>query len=162
MILRVVMALAMLGLALSLAVVPVRAQESFPVDPQEWAGGNGWCQDGVCFRAWSLPSGIELRWVVDNEAAPDLAVLRLQLTPALQGPGPLAESTCEAGSCPGEFVYRDDAVMKGALYQYSLVRKADGQLVGEPLEAGLAAAAVDPGGDAQHQVFLPLTLVQGR
>ena len=156
------MALAMLGLALTVAVVPVQAQESFPVDPQTWAGGNGWCVDGVCFRAWSLPSGIELRWVVDSEAAPDLAVMRRQLTPALQDASPLAESTCGGGDCPGEFIYADDAVMKGALYQYSLVYKADGQLVGEPLEAGLAAAAVDPGGNAQHRVYLPLALVQGR
>ncbi len=159
---RAWVALAVLGLALAMAVVPAQAQGSFPVDPQAWAGGNGWCADGVCFRAWSTDGRIELRWVVDSGAAPNLAVLRRQITPQFEDATPIAESTCSEGACPGEFVYADDNVTQGALYQYSLVRESDGQLLGEPLEAGLAATAVDPGGSGRHRVYLPLALSQGR
>lgn len=121
---------------------------------ESWTGGNGWCLEGLCFRAWALPRGVEVRWLVEPESATPLVVMRTQLQPAMGAhPAPVAQSDHS-----GEFTYLDDQVVPGAIYRYELVRPGDSIQLGPPLEAGLAAQAVDPGGNSGCRVYLPLTL----
>lgn len=151
---RAALVLIALGVVLAAAVMPVRAEGLLPLSPESWAGGNGWCEGGICFRAWSLPQGVEVRWLVDLEVAPTLTVLRRQLAPATEA----AAVTVAGSSTTGEFIYQDSAVSRGALYQYQLVRDDGAVVLGEALEAGLVAAAVEPGGSGPHLphlVYLP-------
>lgn len=159
---RAVTLLIALGMALIWAVVPVQAQSPFPPDPQAWTGGNGWCEGGVCFRAWAGPDGIEVSWVVNSVSAPSLTVLRRQIQPSIDLAQPLIQSACSETKCPGQFIYEDTAVERGAIYQYTLVQTDGSEVMGEPLEAGLSVTAVDPGGDSGHRVYLPITLAWGR
>ena len=126
---RVAVALVALGLALTWSLTPVQAQSSYPLDPQAWTGGNGWCEDGVCLRAWANSGGVEIRWLVASPETPRLTVMRRELQPATREAVPVAESA---------------------------------EVLGQALEAGVAASAVDPAGSSPHRIFLPLTLSQGR
>lgn len=135
---------------------PIQAQEPEPGGTESWTGGNGWCVEGVCFRAWAGPQGVEVRWLVEAGSATALVVMRTQLQPAMGAyPTPVAQS-----DRPGEFTYLDNQVVPGALYRYELVRPGGSTPLGPPLEAGLAAQAVDPGGSGSCRVYLPLTLSQ--
>jgi len=154
---KAALAVAVVGLLLAAIVTPAVAEEGLPSDPESWAGGNGWCRAGVCFRVWAQAQGVEVRWLVNSEEAPELMVLRRQLTPAVEAEAlPVA---CSIGE--GEFVYQDYDLAAGALYQYQLVARSAESSWGDPLEAGLAAAAVDSGGNSTHRVYLPLALSQG-
>lgn len=159
---RAVAMMIALTMALVWSLTAVQAQGALPPDPLTWTGGNGWCDEGVCFRAWATGDGIEVRWVVESPSAPALSVMRRELQPVLGKSVPVAASTCRAGGCPAEFTYEDESARVGAVYQYVLVRADNGEALGEPLEAGVAAAAVDPGGSRTHRVFLPITLAGGR
>ena len=159
---RVAVALMALGLALTWSLTPVQAQSSYPLDPQAWTGGNGWCEDGVCFRAWATSGGVEIRWLVASPETPRLTVMRRELQPATREAVPVAESDCSVVFCPAEFTYQDTAALRGAVYQYMLVEAESADVLGQALEAGVAASAVDPGGSSPHRIFLPLTLSQGR
>ncbi len=121
----------------------------------EWTGGNGWCQDGICFRAWAGTAGVEVGWRVETDPARNLIVTRRALQPALDAaPVAIADSGSE-----GEFSYLDDDVAPGAIYLYELVDPDSAERLGDALEAGVAATASDPGGGAgSHLVYLPITL----
>lgn len=118
--------------------------------PEEWAGGNGWCQDGVCFRAWPNADGVELRWRAQGQGA--LRIVRLL-------PGSPAEPQVVAESDgSGEFSFFDSDLQRGLVYVYELF--ADDAPLGDPLEAGLATEATDPGGGtATYKVYVPLTIM---
>ncbi|MGI6208061.1 MAG: hypothetical protein ACOYEW_07585 [Anaerolineae bacterium] len=151
---------AIVGLLFALMASQVSAQGTMPVEPAVWTGGNGWCSEGVCFRAWPGPDGVEVTWRVESKSAGPLVVMRLQLQPVLEAtPAPLAQSGCLGEDCSGEFSYLDKSVVPGALYRYELVSLGEFSPLGDPLEAGVAAQAVDPGGSGRsYQVYLPLTL----
>lgn len=136
-------------LMLTLSWAAAYAEPAYP--HEDWAGGNGWCEDGICLRAWPGSNGIEVRWAVQTAPAPRLRVMRLptgsEATPALIG-----DSDDE-----GEFVVIDTDVVRGSLYLYILLEGS--RPVGQPVEAGLATEATDPGGDGGgYKVYLPLTL----
>ena len=138
---------------LSPAVCTLQAAAS-----DDWTGGNGWCRDGICFRAWPTSQGVEIRWRIESGSCPGLVVTRQQLQPFLQPtPTVIATRTGIASSTAQEFVHLDVKVTPGAIYRYELVRSEDGQPLGEPLEAGIPAQA-SPTPHPHHTVFLPLTL----
>jgi len=129
---------------------------------EDWTGGNGWCESGVCFRAWPQANGIEVRWRLQWDPAPGLQVTRLQLQPMLE-PTPIVIATSTVGAEAGvrEFVYLDSEVQRGAIYRYELLRSDSSQRLGDPLEAGLAVHSTDPGGGSlSYRIYLPLTLRQ--
>ena len=131
------------------SVIVASAEGAFT--PEEWAGGNGWCEGDICFRAWPTNTGVELTWRVQHEPAPDLQVLRL--LPASSSPATVIASS--SGS--GEFRFVDTDLQPGMVYVYELV--SGQQSLGQPLEAGLAANANDPGGGSgKYKVYLPITL----
>jgi hypothetical protein len=115
-----------------------------------WAGGNGWCEGAYCFRAWAGAEAVSLRWLVSDSAGADLQVVRL-------APGSSDAAVVVAHSeGVGEFSFEDTGVQTGYVYVYQLVQAPD-QSLGQPLEAGLAAQAMDPGPDVpKHKVYLPL------
>ena len=140
----------MVTVAVALSSVAVTAEGAF--SPEEWAGSNGWCDGDTCFRAWPGSAGVELRWRVQQEPAPELRVLRV--LPA----SPSAPRVIASSSGNGEFSFVDTDLQPGVVYVYELV--AGQQSLGQPLEAGLAANAGDPGGapGPAYRVYLPLTL----
>ncbi|MGQ9554262.1 MAG: hypothetical protein ACUVWR_09135 [Anaerolineae bacterium] len=140
---------AMVIFIVALSTVAVGAEGIFT--PEEWTGGNGWCDGDICFRAWPVSSGVEVSWRVQQEPAPELRVLRL-LSASSSSPTVIASSS---GS--GEFRFVDTDLQPGMVYVYELV--AGEQTLGQPLEAGLAANANDPGGGSgNYRIYLPITL----
>ena len=117
-----------------------------------WTGGNGWCDSQYCFRAWPGERAIALRWVVAEGAPANLQVVRLM-------PGSKNEPAVVVASSQGagEFSYDDTTASPGYVYTYQLVQAPD-RLLGDGLEAGLAAQTTDPGGGTSqtHKVYVPL------
>jgi len=133
---------------LALGSLSTSAEGTF--HPEEWTGGNGWCQGDFCFRAWPSQSGVELSWRVQGEPKAELSVIRL-LPASAEVPEVVATS-----SGIGEFAVVDVDIQPGRIYVYELV--AGEQSLGDPLEAGLSSEVTDPGGDGRYRVYLPLTL----
>lgn len=143
-----VVVLVMAGLML--AALPVAADGSCPVGFE--TGGNGWCADGVAFRAWQVESGIELKWVVSGDAGTDVVIER-------QIAGGAGRATVVATSTAvGEYTLVDEGIEVGPSYVYQVL--LEGEVVGDPIEAGVAATATDPGGGASpsYRLYIPLTL----
>ncbi|MHB0875391.1 MAG: hypothetical protein ACYC5O_05025 [Anaerolineae bacterium] len=145
---RYCLLVAAMVLALLTASLPAAAQGTCVPDFD--LGGNGWCADGINFRAWQVEGGIELRWAVSDDGV-DIAIER-------QVAGGAADAVVVATStAAGEFIMLDEGVEPGPSYVYQVLRA--GEAVGAPIEAGIGTTATDPGGaSGGYRVFIPLTI----
>lgn len=114
-------------------------------------GGNGWCADGIGFRAWQVEGGVELKWVVSGDGATEIVIER-------QVAGSAAAAVVVATSeVAGEYTLLDQDIEAGPSYVYQVLRS--GEVVGDPIEAGIGASVNDPGGrSAGYRVYIPLTI----
>ena len=145
---RIVLSAA-LAIVLMLVASATAGADGLPV-AQGWTGGNGWCTENVCFRAWPVAGGVLLHWIVEGQPAPALRLLRLS-------PQNDAGEILAASSSAGEFSLFDSSIETGTVYLYQLL--AGEQPLGDPLEAGIAVQRTDPGdGERAFRVFVPLAL----
>jgi hypothetical protein len=142
--------LAMVMSVAALLVVSLPAAAQGGCAPAFELGGNGWCSDGVSFRAWQVEGGIELKWAVTDGDA--LILVERQVV------GDSAAAVVVGSSdTADEFTLLDEDVATGAVYLYQVLR--DGKEIGDPIEAGIGSAATDPGGaSGSFKVYIPLTV----
>jgi hypothetical protein len=134
----------------ALLVVSLPAAAQGGCSPAFDLGGNGWCSDGVSFRAWQVEGGIELKWAV-TEGEATIVIERQVVGDAAAAVVVASSDTAE------EFTQVDADVDAGSVYLYQVLR--GGKEIGDPIEAGIGTAATDPGGaSGSFRVYIPLTV----